>query len=143
MVSPAGPSDVKALAGRNVTLAVSFSGASDPVVTWFIRELPVVTWTIGSSEPPDIAEERRTVLQIERNGSLTFLNVPASYTDSYTVEMTKSGLGKSRATFSLKVYGKFYVLMHWLDVHIYLIPNSITYEIVFFQTRLTILISVK
>lgn len=83
------------LAGRNVTLAVSFSGASDPVVTWFIRELPVVTWTIASSEPPDIAEEKQTVLQIESNGSLTFLNVPASYTDSYTVEMTKSGLGKS------------------------------------------------
>lgn len=145
VVSPAGPSDVNVLAGRNVTLAVSFSGASDPVVTWFIRELPVVTWTIASSEPPDIAEERQTVLQIESNGSLTFLNVPTSYTDSYTVEMTKSGLVKSQTTFSLKVYGKFYVLTHWLDVHIYryLIPNSITDQIIFFQTRLTILISVK
>lgn len=68
LVSPAGPSDVKVLAGRNVTLAVSFSGASDPVVTWLIRERPVVTWTIASSEPPDIAEERRTVLQVESNG---------------------------------------------------------------------------
>lgn len=115
------------LAGRNVTLAVSFSGASDPVVTWFIRDLPVVTWTIASSEPPDIAEERQAVLQIESNGSLTFLNVPVSYTDSYTVEMTKSGLGKDRTTFSLKVYGEFYILMHWLDAQIYLIPTSVTY----------------
>ncbi|XP_029695365.1 V-set and immunoglobulin domain-containing protein 10-like isoform X2 [Takifugu rubripes] len=104
VVSPAGPSDVKVLAGSQVTLAVSFSGASDPVVTWFIRDLPVVTWTIASFEPPDIAADRRTVLRIESNGSLTFLNVPVSYTDSYTVEMTKSGLGKSRTTFSLKVY---------------------------------------
>lgn len=108
VVSPSGSSDFNVLAGRNVTLAVSFSGASDPVVTWFIRDLPVATWTIASSEPPDIAEERQTVLRIESNGSLTFLNVPVSYTDSYTVEMTKSGLGKSRTTFSLKVYGEFF-----------------------------------
>lgn len=94
---------------------MSFSGASDPVVTWFIRELPVVTWTIASSEPPDIAEERKTVLQIESNGSLTFLNVPVSYTDIYTIEITKSGLGKSRTSFSLKVYGEVYVLKPWLD----------------------------
>lgn len=115
VVFPAGPSDVNVLAGRNVTLAVSFSGASNPVVTWFIRELPVVTWTIASSEPPDIAEQSQTVLRIESNGSLTFLNVPVSYTDSYTVEMTKSGLGKSRTTFILKVYGEVYVLKLWLN----------------------------
>lgn len=112
VVSPAGPSDVNVLAGKNVTLAVSFSGASDPVVTWFKRDVPVVTWTIASSQPPDIAVERQTVLRIESNGSLTFLSVPVSYTDSYTVEMTKSGLVKSQTTFSLKVYGEFYVLFH-------------------------------
>lgn len=123
VVSPAGPSEVKALAGRNVTLAVSFSGASDPVVTWFIRDLPVVTWTIASSAPPDIAEDRQAVLWIESNGSLTFLNVPVSYTDSYTVEMTKSGLGKSQTTFNLKVYGEFYVLMPCLEAQIYLTPS--------------------
>lgn len=137
VVSPAGPSNVNSLAGRNVTLAVSFSGASDPVVTWFIRDLPVVTWTIASSEPPDIAEERQTVLQIESNGSLTFLNVPVSYTDSYTVEMTKSGLGKSRTTFSLKVYGGFDYLMPWLDAQIYLTPPSVTH---FFPTLVTLII---
>lgn len=107
VVSPAGPTEVKALAGSNVTLAVSFSGASDPAVTWFMRDLPVVTWTIDSSIPPDIAENRRRVLRIELDGSLTFVNVPLGYTSSYTVEMTKSGLGKSVTTFTLKVFGEY------------------------------------
>lgn len=127
VVSPAGLSNVKVLAGSQVTLAVSFSGASDPTVTWFIRDFPVVTWTIASSEPPDIAADRRTVLRIESNGSLTFFNVPVSYTDTYAVEMTKSGLGKSRTTFTLKVYGEFYVLMPLLDAQVYLTPTSVTY----------------
>lgn len=126
VVSPAGPSDVKVLAGSQVTLAVSFSGASDPAVTWFIRDLPVVTWTIASFEPPDIAADRQTVLRIESNGSLTFLNVPVSYTDSYTVEMTKSGLRKSQTTFSLKVYGEL-CLIPLSDAQIYLTPSPISY----------------
>lgn len=107
MVSPAGPTEVNALAGSNVTLAVSFSGASDPAVTWFMRDLPVVTWTIDSSIPPDVAENRRRVLRIERDGSLTFVNVPLGYTSNYTVEMTKSGLGKSLTAFTLKVFGEY------------------------------------
>ncbi|XP_071325745.1 V-set and immunoglobulin domain-containing protein 10-like isoform X1 [Trachinotus anak] len=102
VVSAAGPTRVKAIAGSDVTLAVSFSGAPDPAVTWFRGILPVVTWTIGSSTPPDIAN--REVLRIERTGSLTFVNVPLNYTGNYTIEMTKSGLGKAETKFSLEVF---------------------------------------
>ncbi|XP_023280598.1 V-set and immunoglobulin domain-containing protein 10-like isoform X2 [Seriola lalandi dorsalis] len=104
VVSSAGPTWVNAIAGSNVTLAVSFSGAPDPAVTWFKGNLPVVTWTIGSSAPPDIAN--REVLRIEQNGSLTFVNVPLSSSSNYTVEMTKSGLGKAVIKFTLRVFEK-------------------------------------
>ncbi|XP_070767481.1 V-set and immunoglobulin domain-containing protein 10-like [Enoplosus armatus] len=104
VVSAAGPARVKTIAGSNVTLAVSFSGAPDPLVTWFVRDLPVVTWTINSLTPPDIAEIYREVLRMELNGSLSFVNVPPSYTSNYTIEMTKSGLGKALTTFTLEVF---------------------------------------
>ncbi|XP_037639752.1 V-set and immunoglobulin domain-containing protein 10-like [Sebastes umbrosus] len=105
LVSPAGPSLVNALAGSNVTLAVSFSGAPDPAVTWSMGELPVVTWTINSGVPPDIADSRRKVLKMEPDGSLTLVNVPLhGYNSNYTILMTKSGLGKSSTTFTLKVF---------------------------------------
>ena len=106
LVSPAGPADVKALAGSNVTLAVSFRGAPDPAVTWFLGHLPVVTWTIGSTAPPDIAEHKKTVLWLEQNGSLTFRNVSVGSTSNYTVEMTKSGLGTASTAFTLRVFGE-------------------------------------
>ncbi|XP_034730763.1 V-set and immunoglobulin domain-containing protein 10-like [Etheostoma cragini] len=106
VVSPVGPTLVNAICGSNVTLAVSFSGAPDPAVTWFMKgfSLPVVTWTINSKTLPDIDENRRKVLRIEPNGSLTFVNVPLEYTSNYTIEMTKSGLGRSSATFTLEVF---------------------------------------
>ncbi|KAF1388266.1 hypothetical protein PFLUV_G00088410 [Perca fluviatilis] len=106
VVSPVGPTLVNVITGSNVTLAVSFSGAPDPTVTWFIKDfsLPVVTWAINSNTLPDIDENRRKVLRIEPNGSLTFVNVPLEYTSNYTVEMTKSGLGRSSTTFSLEVF---------------------------------------
>ncbi|XP_070822887.1 V-set and immunoglobulin domain-containing protein 10-like [Chaetodon trifascialis] len=104
LVSPAGPPLLNAVAGSNVTLAVSFSGASDPAVTWLMSDLPVVTWTINSPAPPDIASNRRNVLRIEPNGSLTFINVPLDYSTNYSVEMTKAGLGKSFTNFTLKVF---------------------------------------
>ncbi|XP_075962973.1 V-set and immunoglobulin domain-containing protein 10-like [Anarhichas minor] len=104
VVSPAGPTLVNALAGRNVTLAVSFSGATDPAVTWSMASLPVVTWAINSSAAPDIADNREKVLRIETDGSLSFVNVPLEYTSNYTIEMTKSGLGTSSTTFTLKVF---------------------------------------
>lgn len=104
VVSPVGPTLVNALAGSNVTLAVSFTGADDPTVTWLMGDLPVVTWTIGSDVPPDIVEDRKKVLNIEPKGSLTFVNVPLGYTSNYTFEMTKSGLAKSVTSFTLEVF---------------------------------------
>ncbi|XP_042278626.1 V-set and immunoglobulin domain-containing protein 10-like isoform X1 [Thunnus albacares] len=102
VVSPAGPALVNAVAGTNVTLTVSFSGAPDPAVTWFMGNLPVVTWTIGSDSLPDI--DNTKVLRIEQDGSLTFVNVPLNYTNDYTIEMTKSGLGTATTNFTLKVF---------------------------------------
>ncbi|XP_029360665.1 V-set and immunoglobulin domain-containing protein 10-like [Echeneis naucrates] len=101
-VSPAGPSLVNTKAGSNVTLAVRFSGALDPAVTWFKGNLPVVTWTVGSSAAPDISH--REVLRIESDGSLTFVNVPLNYTGIYTIEITKSGMGKAATSFTLGVF---------------------------------------
>ncbi|KAI3361269.1 hypothetical protein L3Q82_013450 [Scortum barcoo] len=106
LVSPVGPTLVNALAGSNVTLAVSFSGAPDPAVTWSMGNLPVVTWAINSPAAPDIPVDRQEVLKVEPNGSLTFVNVPLNYTNNYTIEMIKSGLGTSSATFTLRVYEK-------------------------------------
>ncbi|XP_051262738.1 V-set and immunoglobulin domain-containing protein 10-like isoform X1 [Dicentrarchus labrax] len=106
VVSNVGPSLVNAVAGTDVTLTVSFSGAPDPVVTWSMGDLPVLTWTIDSSIPPDIDDSRKEVLRIEPNGSLTLVKVPLNYSSMYTVEMTKSGLGKTSTTFTLKVFEK-------------------------------------
>ncbi|XP_007553872.1 V-set and immunoglobulin domain-containing protein 10-like isoform X1 [Poecilia formosa] len=104
VVSPVGHTLVNALAGTNVTLAVSYSGASDPVVTWFKGPLPVGTWTINANFPPDIASNSWSVLEIERDGSLTFIDVPLRFTGNYTVELTKSGQGIASATFTLIIY---------------------------------------
>ncbi|AWO96251.1 putative V-set and immunoglobulin domain-containing protein 10-like [Scophthalmus maximus] len=107
LVFPSGPTVVNARAGSNVTLAVSFSGAPDPVVTWFKGGLPVLTWAVGSSAAPDVAEDNREVLSVEADGSLTFVNVPLGYTSNYTVKMTKSGLGEAQTAFTLKVFDIF------------------------------------
>lgn len=107
MVSPVGPTQVRELAGRNVTLVVSFSGASDPALTWFMRGLPVVTWAINSLDSPRIAENSQDVLKLERSGSLTFVNVLLNYTSNYTIEMTKAGLGTASTSFNLTVYGEY------------------------------------
>ncbi|KAM4567456.1 V-set and immunoglobulin domain-containing protein 10-like isoform 2-T2 [Fundulus diaphanus] len=101
---PVGPTLVNALGGSNVTLAVSFSGARDPVVTWFKGNQPVVTWIINSNSPADIANDSSNVLRIENNGSLTFKDVPKRFTGIYTVEFTKSGLGMVSATFTLNIF---------------------------------------
>ncbi|XP_062279155.1 V-set and immunoglobulin domain-containing protein 10-like [Scomber scombrus] len=102
VVSPAHLARVNAVAGSNVTLAVSFSGAPDPLITWFKGDLPVVTWTIGSDILAVIADTK--VLQVEQNGSLTFVNVMVNYTSDYTILMTKSGLGTASTDFTLTVY---------------------------------------
>ncbi|XP_070692265.1 V-set and immunoglobulin domain-containing protein 10-like, partial [Pempheris klunzingeri] len=104
LVSPAGPTQVNAVAGSNVTLAVSISGAPDPVVTWLMRDLPVLTWTLNSNATPVVAEANRKVLGIEPSGSLTFVNVSLGYTGNYTIEIIKSGLRKASSKFSLEVF---------------------------------------
>ncbi|XP_017279217.1 V-set and immunoglobulin domain-containing protein 10-like [Kryptolebias marmoratus] len=95
---------VNALTGTNVTLAVSFSIVPHLVVFWLKGNIPVVTWTINSSSPPSIAPGRTNVLRIETNGSLTFVNVPLSYSDNYTVQLTKSGLETASTAFTLNIF---------------------------------------
>uniref|UniRef100_A0A671Y505 V-set and immunoglobulin domain containing 10 like n=1 Tax=Sparus aurata TaxID=8175 RepID=A0A671Y505_SPAAU len=104
LVSAAGPTEVNAVAGRNVTLATPFSGAPDTSVIWLMGDVPVAIWIIDSLTPANIPENHTDVLKIEPNGSLTFVNVPLGYSSNYTVEVTVSGLGKSLATFTLRVF---------------------------------------
>ncbi|KAM6995163.1 V-set and immunoglobulin domain-containing protein 10-like [Tautogolabrus adspersus] len=103
VVSPAGHTVVNAEAGRNVTLAVSFSGAPDPFVAWFMKDVSIVTWNIGLT-PPNIAENKSKVLRLEPKGSLTFVNVTLEYSSNYTFEITKSGLKQASTTFTLNVF---------------------------------------
>ncbi|XP_024123717.1 V-set and immunoglobulin domain-containing protein 10-like [Oryzias melastigma] len=104
LISSVSPDVVKDLAGNNVTLAVSFTGASNPTLTWFRDGLPVVTWTINSVSPPDIDPNSKDVLHVEKNGSLTFIKVPVNYSSNYRVEMTKSGLGTDSHQFTLQIF---------------------------------------
>lgn len=115
VVSPVGSNRVNSTAGSNVTLAMSFSGAPDPAVAWFMGDLPVVTWTINSTTPPDIAENIRKVVQLEPNGSFTFVNVTIGYTNIYTVEMTKPGLSKAVTSFTLKVFGEYLIELRYTN----------------------------
>ncbi|XP_076004622.1 V-set and immunoglobulin domain-containing protein 10-like [Genypterus blacodes] len=103
-VLPSGPTLVNAVAGTDVTLTVHFTGAADPTVKWSLGDLPVVTWTIGSSAAPDIASKHKDVLKLEADGSLTFVNVSLGYTNNYKLEMTKSGMVPAHTSFTLKVF---------------------------------------
>ncbi|XP_053289600.1 V-set and immunoglobulin domain-containing protein 10-like [Pleuronectes platessa] len=107
VVAPVGPTLVNARAGSNVTLAVLFGGAPDPVVTWSKGALPVLTWTIGSSAAADVAEGFKDVLEIGTDGSLTFVNVLLDHAGNYTMELTKSGLSQADTAFTLKVFENF------------------------------------
>lgn len=102
-VSPAGPTLVNAVAGTNVTLAVSFSGAPDPTLFWFMEDLPVLRWIPNSALLPVIAVNRAEVLSIEKDGSLTFVNVPSEYSSNYTLEVL-SRFGKVSTVFELRVF---------------------------------------
>ncbi|XP_057196122.1 V-set and immunoglobulin domain-containing protein 10-like [Triplophysa rosa] len=103
-ISPTRPVSVDALVGSDVTLAVSHSGASQPVVTWFMEGVPVVIWTVSDYTSPDVASDHSSVLHVDQNGSLTFRNVSLRYNGTYTVEMTKIGETRVSATFDLLVY---------------------------------------
>lgn len=106
-VSPVGSALLNALSGSNVILSLAYSGAADPVVSWSKGNLIVATWTVNSNSTPDIAPDSRDVLRIEPNGSLSFVNVPVSFTGNYTVELTKSGHEKASTTFTLKIFGEY------------------------------------
>nr|XP_055068024.1 V-set and immunoglobulin domain-containing protein 10-like [Misgurnus anguillicaudatus] len=103
-ISPTEPVSVDALVGSDVTLAVSHTGASHPLVTWFMEGLPVVIWTIGDDSSPDVSSDHSSVFKMEQNGSLTLRNVSHIYNGTYTVEMTKIGAMRVSATFYLFVY---------------------------------------
>lgn len=103
-ILPPGPTLINAIVGSNVTLAVSLSGAPDPAITWKMGGLPVVVWIIGSDISPDIPDVHKPVLKIEPNGSLTFKNIQLNYSSTYSVDITKSGVGTAHAVFMVIVY---------------------------------------
>ncbi|CAL8249725.1 unnamed protein product [Boreogadus saida] len=104
-VPPVGPVRVNAEAGSLVTLSVLFSVADDALVKWSMGSLPVVTWTLGSDVPADVAGAHSDVLRLERDGSLSLVNVPLLfYSHNYTVVFTKAGVADAQAVFELKVY---------------------------------------
>ncbi|XP_033837331.2 V-set and immunoglobulin domain-containing protein 10-like isoform X1 [Periophthalmus magnuspinnatus] len=106
-LTAAGPIQNSALVGDTVILAVSYSGATNPAIIWRKGPDPVVTWTINSNTPPDIPPSMSNVLRVNTNGSLMFVNLTLDYTSSYSLEMTKSGLGTATLNFTLTVYEMF------------------------------------
>ncbi|KAJ8404989.1 hypothetical protein AAFF_G00329100 [Aldrovandia affinis] len=103
LVSIPGPSPVDAKVGSNVTLRVLYTGATDPNVEWLIGTLPIATWTVGSSAPPNIPAQF-DALSIENDGSLTFRSVQLEHSNTYTVRMSKSGVGTDTAMVTLRVF---------------------------------------
>ncbi|KAL4657611.1 V-set and immunoglobulin domain-containing protein 10-like [Arapaima gigas] len=99
-----GSTVVNAIAGSNVILNVSFTGATSPVVEWAQNDVPVVTWTINSTIGPVISDQSN-VLGIVSNGSLTFQNVQTKYSGNYTITIIQVGVQRKSATFTLTVFG--------------------------------------
>ncbi|XP_028281785.1 V-set and immunoglobulin domain-containing protein 10-like [Parambassis ranga] len=104
LVSPVGPTLLKVIVGSNITLAVSLSVTSDTMVTWKMGSVTVGTWTGNSSAAPSIAPGSRDVLKIEKDGSLTFVNVPLNYSSEYTIKLTILDEEDASTTFTLKVF---------------------------------------
>ncbi|XP_060756591.1 carcinoembryonic antigen-related cell adhesion molecule 6 [Neoarius graeffei] len=101
---PSGPTLINTFVGTNLTLSVSYSGVTEPLVTWLNGTLILATWTIGLSTPPDIAPAYRNVLSMDQTGSLVFQNVPASFNGTYMAQMTKPGAHGASVNFTLLVY---------------------------------------
>lgn len=110
-VEPVGPTRVDALAGSNVTLAVTFSDVTQPAITWFMGAFPVATYNINSTTQPDVAQNASAVVKVDPRGYLTFHRVPLLYTSTYTLEVTKSGFGEASVTFTLNVFGAYQVIL--------------------------------
>jgi len=104
----ASPIRVDAEAGGRVLLSVSFSGLDGSTVRWFMGSLLVVRGTLGS-DVADVAAGHTDVLRWQRDGSLSLVAVPLSYSHRYRVEVDTVGVESSdfiRKEFILKVYGE-------------------------------------
>lgn len=110
-----------ALAGSNVTLAVTFSDVAQPAITWFMGAFPVATYTIDSTTQPDIAKNASMVVRVDPRGYLNFHNISLLYTSTYTLEVTKSGFGEASVTFTLTVFGTYQVILHCKSTEIKII----------------------
>lgn len=117
-VEPVGPTRVDALAGSNVTLAVTFSDVTQPAITWFMGGFPVATYIINSTTQPDVAQNASAVVKVDPRGYLTFHRVPLLYTSTYTLEVTKSGFGEASVTFTLNVFGAYQVILDFTCIEI-------------------------
>lgn len=104
---PITPTMVTAFVGTNLTLGVSYSGVTAPVVTWQNGTLVLASWTIGQSNPPDINPTYSSVLSVDQTGSLVFQNIPVSYSGTYTAKMAKSGDREVSVDFTVLVYSKY------------------------------------
>lgn len=123
-VEPVGSTRVDALAGSNVTLAVTFSDVAQPAITWFMGTFPVATYVINSSAQPDIAKNVSMVLNVDARGYLTFYSVSLFYTNTYTLEVTKAGFGEASVTFTLNVFGAYQVILDSIYTEINLIAKE-------------------
>lgn len=125
LVEPVGPTRVDALAGSNVTLAVTFSDVTQPAITWFMGAFPVATYIINSTTQPDVAENASAVVKVDPRGYLTFHRVSLLYTSTYTLEVTKSGFGEASVTFTLNVFGAYQVILDFKCTEINFIATKI------------------
>ncbi|XP_046733471.1 carcinoembryonic antigen-related cell adhesion molecule 6 isoform X2 [Silurus meridionalis] len=104
VIWPNGPTLVNAFVGTNLTLGISYSGVTGPLVTWLNGTLILASWTIGLNTPPDIGQAYQNVLSIDQTGSLVFQNVPVSYSGTYIAQMAKPGSHEVSVNFTLSVY---------------------------------------
>lgn len=102
-----GPTLVNAFVGTNLTLGISYSGVTEPVVMWLYGTLILATWTIGLNTPPGIAPAYSSVLSMDMYGSLVFRNVPAIFSGTYTAQIAKPGAHEASVNFTLLVYSKW------------------------------------
>ncbi|KAG7246288.1 hypothetical protein CRUP_033961, partial [Coryphaenoides rupestris] len=99
------PTRVDAEAGGRVLLSASISGLDGSTVRWFMGSLLVVRGTLGS-DAADVAAGHTDVLRWRRDGSLSLVAVPLSYSHRYSVEVDTVGVEASdfiRKEFILKV----------------------------------------
>ncbi|KAK3541199.1 hypothetical protein QTP86_016210, partial [Hemibagrus guttatus] len=101
---PNGPTMVTAFVGTNLTLGISYTGVTNPLVTWQNGTLVLAVWTVGQTTYPVISPTYSSVLSLDQTGSLVFQNVPVSYSGTYVAKMAKSGDYEASVTFTLLVY---------------------------------------